>query len=716
MFRRLATAILLTAGAASAQNAAVSQSVRGTVRLDGGADSPIAYAYVGVLSKSFAMAGQGVTNTDGSFSVDLASPLSDGYLMVQPPPKENADGLGIYSAQPRIFTITGENDVDLRLPAVGCIVLRAFDPDGQLMRWQDFQSRGTFGGQFMYLTSLADQALPAVPWPVFDDAARNRGQPRELGLPALTVKPGGGYVPQVMFWEVPGYGRLLLRADSAGKGFAVAGPGDACMVELNLELARTAVHQLSNTSHADAAPLEERLRETEQISEPPARAKAADEILTEALRLRDALVVEAARNAIPEVRMGNVVVRVTDGEKGPVAGATVRIDQQTSDFLFGVFEGSPYNAKAFATAREAGFNLATVLLGWGWTDSPDGTVDRNAIEQTFGIRALNDLGYTVKAHGVVWLQGYGILPDRVQGMSSERLRDAMLAQESALLKAFGNEIAIWEAMNEPNATNVAGMPRPTMHELLGASASQIHAAGLLSLVNAAHEGDYGRKYTVYAPDGNPIDAWSTTYSAFLKEADFVGSTKPVDVIGLQYYPGFRFNETFGGLQGPATTPAYFLDLMNRYAEFGRPVHITEFSVPSSYAPDWTSGYWREPWTEDTQADYAEMIFMLAFGHPGVRSISWWDIMDTKSSVITGGLLEPDGSPKPVFDRMARLLREWTRHSATAETNGKGEANLTGYGGRYTVEVALPGGGSRKESVHFLERETVTLEISEGMPR
>jgi hypothetical protein len=712
---RLEKAMLLIAGAIVAQSAAFAQSVGGSVCVDTTAAPPIAYAYVGILSKSFEMAGQAITDAEGQFTVELDAPVTDGYLMVQPPPKENAEGLGIYSAQPRIFAYNGESPVDLRLPAVGCIVLRAYDPDGQLMRWQDFQARGTFGGQFMYLTSLADRALPAVPWPVFDQAARDKGQPRELGLPAMAVVPGHGYVPQVLFWEVPGYGRLLLRADNAGVGFTVDQAGAGCVIELNVELARTAVQQLAGTSPGDTISLEQRLRDIEAVAEPDARAKAADAVLAEALRQRDTLVVESARRAIPEVRMGNVVVRVTDRDGKPVIGATVRITQETSDFLFGVFEGSPYNAKAFAKARDAGFNLATVLLGWGWTDAPGGTVDRNAIEQTFGIRALDELGFAVKAHGVVWLQGYGILPDRTQGMNGDQLRDAMLAQESVLLNAFGNEIAIWEAMNEPNATNVTATPRPVVHELLGASAGRIRVAERMSLVNGAHDGNYGRKYTVYNLDGAPADDWSMTYSAFLKEADFAGSTKEVDVIGLQYYPGFHFNESFGGLQGPATTPAWFLDLVNRYAEFGRPIHITEFSLPSSYGKDWTSGYWREPWTEETQADYAEMIFTVAFGHPGVRSISWWDIMDTKSSVIGGGLLKPDGSPKPIFERLSSLLQEWTRHSATAETNASGEVELTGFGGQYTVEVESPGGSTREDTVRILERESITLEISEGAP-
>ena len=131
-----------------------------------------------------------------------------------------------------------------------------------------------------------------------------------------------------------------------------------------------------------------------------------------------------------------------------------------------------------------------------------------------------------------------------------------------------------------------------------------------------------------------------------------------DVVGLQYYPGFHFNESFGGLQGPATTPSWLVDTFARYAALKRPIHITEFSVPSSYQSDWTSGYWREPWTEQTQADYAEMVFTLAYADPNVHSITWWDVMDKKSSVTTGGLCDANGAPKPALARLKKLIADW----------------------------------------------------------
>jgi len=451
-------------------------------------------------------------------------------------------------------------------------------------------------------------------------------------LRASSSYTGNGYVPQVLFWETRGYGKLHLRADNGGDGFAAS--GEPLAIELNVELARTAVAAIAKRFPEHANQFTDTFKAVLKKSTPVERAKAADELLVDALKTRDDLELKRAREAIAK-----------QGQRG--------------DFSFGVFEGSPYNQKAFQTARDAGFDLATVLLGWGWTDARGGAIDKSAIEQTFGIDKLRKQGYAVKAHGVVWLQDYGILPERARGLAPDKLRDAMLAQEKALLSAYGDSFAVWEAMNEPNVTNVVNTPRDVVADLFRKSAEQINAREkLVALVNGAHEGDYGRRFAVYTLDNTPLNDWNRTYLAYLQGDDVKASVAQLDAVGLQFYPGFHFNESFGGLQGPAVTPSWLIDTIERYAALGKPIHITEFSLPSTYGKDWVSGYWREPWTEQTQADYTEMIFTFGYADPRVQSISWWDIMDTKSSVTTGGLCDTNGMPKLVLERLKKLIGGW----------------------------------------------------------
>jgi len=224
--------------------------------------------------------------------------------------------------------------------------------------------------------------------------------------------------------------------------------------------------------------------------------------------------------------------------------------------------------------------------------------------------------------------------------------------------------------------------------------------------------DYGRKHLLYGLDGNPVDDYRQTYLAFLRAADESGALEQVDVIGLQFYPGYRFNASLGGYQGPAYTPGWLVDTLERYGSLDRPIHITEFSVPSHYGEGWFAGYWREPWNPATQADYAAAVFTLAFGTPSVGSITWWDVTDRKPSVLTGGLVAANGDPKPAFERIRDCIQRWsTQTSVTTDENGC--AQLEAFAGHYKATARLDNGRAIEKRFHLPAREKIDVILKAG---
>lgn len=690
-------------------------AVSGEIHTTDGA--PVPFAYVGLMTEAFEPVEQDTTGMGGEFS--LAREAESGYLVVQPPPKKDRTGHQVHLYQPRIYRVSKQTgEVQLELPPAVTLILEAYDSTGALMRWADFQANGLLGGQFACAVNLDDEAVPAAIWPVHGALTGSASGSREEGLPGVLVEPGQAVAVNLLFWPTRGYGKLLLTLDNAGKGYMCGEPGDSRVLHVNYELARTAVHGLrrrqavfSDAARQDITALEDRLAETAQVENKAEKAAMADAVLAEALRLRDELELARARQELRQVRRGTLEVQL-QGEGVAWEECTLRLQQQRRDFHFGVFEGSPYDVGAFERARAAGFDMATVLLGWNWTQSP--LVNKRGIDEVFGISRLRELGYRVKAHGVVWLQEYGILPERAFSMESEELRGALLEHQRALLEVFAGDVGLWEAMNEPANTNVPGVPREAVFRLLGASATNIAEWGRPTLVNGPHEFSYGGKYLIYNTDNTPAQAYPLTYSDFLRRAEARGVTEDLDIIGLQFYPGFHLNESFGGLEGPACTPARLLDTLRRYIAFGKPLHITEFSLPSACEDTWKSGYWRERWTPETQADYAEAVYTLAFAEPAVHSVTWWDILDEKPAVVSGGLIGRDGAPKPVFERLQALMKQWTSNVEKAPSP-EGAAVFEVFGGEYELTLSLPDGRQVTRRVHVLERFTaeVKLEVGDG---
>jgi hypothetical protein len=110
-------------------------------------------------------------------------------------------------------------------------------------------------------------------------------------------------------------------------------------------------------------------------------------------------------------------------------------------------------------------------------------------------------------------------------------------------------------------------------------------------------------------------------------------------------------------------------LIERFKEFGRPVHLTEVGTSSGPSEQSvlsgtlgipTEPYaWHRPWDEELQADWIEGLYTLAYSKPWIEAVNWYDFVDPHSWIKNGGLLRsPKGEKKAAFDRLQRLKEQW----------------------------------------------------------
>jgi hypothetical protein len=133
--------------------------------------------------------------------------------------------------------------------------------------------------------------------------------------------------------------------------------------------------------------------------------------------------------------------------------------------------------------------------------------------------------------------------------------------------------------------------------------------------------------------------------------------------------------------------AHVSALLDRLGEYGRPVHVTEQSVPSTWDPEWAqvgAGWWHHPWDEETQAEFLRDFYTIAFSKEQVEAITWWDINDN-SFIFTGGLLDAENNPKPAYFALRDLIAGWTT-AGQGETDATGQIAIRGYGGEYEMVV------------------------------
>jgi len=125
-----------------------------------------------------------------------------------------------------------------------------------------------------------------------------------------------------------------------------------------------------------------------------------------------------------------------------------------------------------------------------------------------------------------------------------------------------------------------------------------------------------------------------------------------DVIGIQLY-------------FPTRDLLSISNMLDEFARFGKPLHVTELGVRSAgqdLLPDnpsqlqlmYSQGTWHSPWSEKIQADWMEWFYTLAYAREDVYAITWWDFQDP-SFLPTGGFLDEQEIPKEILFRL-KVLR------------------------------------------------------------
>ena len=86
----------------------------------------------------------------------------------------------------------------------------------------------------------------------------------------------------------------------------------------------------------------------------------------------------------------------------------------------------------------------------------------------------------------------------------------------------------------------------------------------------------------------------------------------------------------------------------------------------------------------------------------MEAVTWWDINDKESFIVSGGLLDENNNPKPAYYALKEVITEWTTNGRE-ETNGEGKIQFRGFGGEYNLTIRYDG-ETIYETIHVLEQQ------------
>ena len=159
----------------------------------------------------------------------------------------------------------------------------------------------------------------------------------------------------------------------------------------------------------------------------------------------------------------------------------------------------------------------------------------------------------------------------------------------------------------------------------------------------------------------------------------------LDAIGFQFH---LFNRKTGTrfLQLKHLNPDMLRKSYQKFAELGKPIFITEITIPSTLLPGEAG--------RDLQAEIAEDLYRFWFSVPQISGVTWWNLCDGAAWAgeddVKGALLDEKMGEKPVYKRLRQLITQDWRTRLSARTDRDGRLSFRGFRGTYEADF---GGGT-----------------------
>ncbi|MHA1149560.1 MAG: endo-1,4-beta-xylanase [Promethearchaeota archaeon] len=365
---------------------------------------------------------------------------------------------------------------------------------------------------------------------------------------------------------------------------------------------------------------------------------------------------------IESIRKDDFKITITYSNGTKLKNTNIEFTLIQHDFYFGCnffefesFDKSSHNEKYLKYFKNL-FNLATIPFYWNGYEPKEGKFPN--IEWLHNITTwCTQRNITKKGHPIIW-RNSELIPDWVDPNDPDILT-VLKERIIGVIEEFKDEIEIWDVVNEPTHLPSFG------------AASVVDYTS--SCFKWAHEEDNNAKLTLndYGIMGH--DFGFGPYYQLINT--LLEKNVPIDYIGLQ-----------GREPRMDWIPAVEIwNTLEAYSVFDLPIHITEFTCPSSGFPI-TNSWKKGVWTEENQAEYAKRYYKTCFSHPNVEAIIWWDLYDGRSWVQNGGLLDEDWNPKKSYKVLDELINKEWHTSGSKKTNNEGLLEFKGFFGTYNITI------------------------------
>jgi len=406
---------------------------------------------------------------------------------------------------------------------------------------------------------------------------------------------------------------------------------------------------------------------------------------------------------IKKYRMADVTITVWKADKTRLANQEVTIAQTKHKFLFGAaafdlvpLANSEYKGEKKVQAEQraekltALFNAATLPFYWARFEPQRGQPMTERVKNA--AKWCVDHHMLVKGHPLCW---HTLTADWLLSMTTSEILQAQTTRIKRDVSNFRGLIDIWDVVNE-------AVIMPIFDKCDNGITRLCNEMGRINTIKAMFDA-----VRVENPSAilllNDFDV-SPAYD-ILVEGCLKAGIK-IDLIGIQSH----MHQGYWGVEKT-------LKILDHFARFNLPIHFTETTLVSGHLMppeivdlnDYQIAEWSTtPEGEERQAREVLQHYQTLFAHPLVESVTWWDLSDGGWLNAPAGLIRKDGSSKPAYEELLKLVKgEWWIAPTKLTTDGNGKIQFSGFLGEYELTYA---GEQKSFSIAKENAESIMIEV------
>lgn len=411
-------------------------------------------------------------------------------------------------------------------------------------------------------------------------------------------------------------------------------------------------------------------------------------------------------DGIEKYRKGDLEILIKDKDGAPIKGARLTLSQKNHEFKFGAnlfmldeMESTEKNEK-YKKAFAETFNIATLPFYWNATEPERGHLRYEKNSTPMYRRPPIDLcmefceqnGIEPREHALAYVS---LFPKWLNDLSVPEIKRELERRYQEISERYADKIPTIEVTNELlwESKYVAV---PSIYEendyldFAFALAKKYFPKNQLAINEAP---------MVWRENARTTDH----YYAYTEAAIHRGNR--IDAIGMQYHLFCKQDEIYQATR-KYLSPEWLYRHMDLYARFGKPLQVTEITIPA---------FSNDPENEAVQAELIEWLYSIWFSHPAMEQIIYWNLVDGYAyvndpakikdsqgdmtigeNVYYGGLFRFDMTPKPAFFAIQNLIKKKWHTDTSLVTDAEGRAKMRGFYGTYAFTVETENGIETRE--------------------